>query len=218
MAVHLQQQTTDVADVQQHNDWQVVQSVYAAGGLFRQSIATMQQMYELMGEWQISQGKRMHKGMPLVWMGDQYSSLGMPWHAFRFTILAFVEDTVEDQCWKQERGAWHRLVYNFGLSEAEIREISNDALEFSKASPELAMWPEIVVSAKQLRWPVRYPSAEEAAEYVSPVKCVQFLLKFLGNDAGLGVASGDTLSYLAASLCSALPGVKKYKKQIKNNK
>ena len=198
----------EVSDPSQHREWEVVQGVYAGLGLFRQSVATMRQMYDLMGAHQIARGSRLHKGMPLVWIADNFNRMGMPWHSFRFTLLAFIEDVIEDGAWNPGKGAWHRLVYSFGVTKGEIESMTKDILAFCDKYKELAPWPELVLAGTHSAWPLRHPAGAEGPEYIPATKSIEFLRKFIGKDVELGLASGDVLNWIAAGLCSALPGAR----------
>lgn len=59
-----------------------------------EGIAILAALYRQMLTGQLAVKKRVHKGMPLVWMSDMYAQLGFPALAKRYLMLTLCEDAV----------------------------------------------------------------------------------------------------------------------------
>jgi hypothetical protein len=143
-----------------------------------------------------------HKAIPLVWMSDCYRELGYRLHSKRYLMLTLCEDAIN---WKADippdtTGAYFRLVWKQGLSDADFTKYSRQIWSLYQQYPEYANYPEYLLQELDDSWQVESPSPDEAFQYKISARYVNFLASKLGD------GTGKALELLAEYLLSCMPG------------
>jgi len=184
--------------------WELIGLYYRSQGRWYDAIAIYFAMYYHFLRLQISSGTRVHKGMPLLWLADCYSSLGYATLSKRFLMLTLVEDAITMQGVVDpiKTGSYVRLAWRHGLIDSEIKKYSTKIYDIGIAYPVETMFPEWVLQELDQDWIVEIPSPNEALYYISNMIYVRHLIKGLGDGTGL------TLERLAEYLLGCMPGCK----------
>jgi len=197
--------TEDVADVADSQiGWEWIGRYYMHQKRFHEALAIFNSLYQHMLSGQ-NAGKRIHKGMPLNWIGDCHSSLDRPVHAKRYRMLTLCEDAIRDQGRiDYQGGPYFRLVWYSGLSHELIDRYYGVCERFRCENPADAMFPERVLSELDQEWMVEVPSTHEMGIYCCSGAYIRYLLTKLGTD------SGQSLERLAHYLVGLIPGCRAY--------
>src|SRR6266487_3199075 len=78
-----------------HRTWELFGLYFKNSNRPYEGLAIFWSLYQQMIKAQ-KVGRRIHKGMPLVWMSDCYAELGFPVHAKRYLMLTLVEDALRE--------------------------------------------------------------------------------------------------------------------------
>jgi hypothetical protein len=147
------------------------------------------------------QGRRVHKGMPLIWMSDCFRDLRCPLHEKRYRMLTLCEDAIQSkgEISPESTGSYHRLVWT-GLREPEFRRYARRFFELAEADPKAGMFLEALLEMVDDDWLTVIPSAEEAFLYFASKGYVRHLMN------QLGASGGKALETLTDYLMSCMPG------------
>jgi hypothetical protein len=153
--------------------------------------------------------RRVHKGMPLLWVSEAFYQMGYPVHAKRYLMLALCEDALRGngEVAPETTGAYFRLVWRHGLSDRELRRYASAFWSHSKAVAQAALYPEALLQRVDDRWLTEVPSAAEAFFYVADGQYVNCLISQLGE------SGGHALEWLADYLLSCMPGCRTKRRQ-----
>jgi len=185
--------------------WELLGSFYMQHQRYHDSIAIYASMYEHMLLHERETNNRVHKGMPLVWMGDCHARLAHNVHAKRYLMLTLCEDAIRDKGEiNSQGGPYFRLVWHFGLSPELFARYSKQCFDFFRKHPRQAMFPERVLVELDQEWMVEVPSLMELNTFYCNHVYVSHLLSKLGSDMG------KSLEYLGHYLLSLIPGCRAY--------
>ena len=178
--------------------WELAGLVHLNTGRVHEALAIFWSMYQHMLLAQ-SGGHYVHKGLPLVWIGDCFRALGFPVHAKRYHMLTLCEDALrgEGMVSAQETGIYFRLAWG-RLPDAELQRYAKLFHQLGRESPEDKLFPEALLQRVDQRWLTEFPSASEASSYWTNPPYIQNLL---GKEK-----SGKKLELLAEYLMSCMPG------------
>jgi hypothetical protein len=181
--------------------WELVTVFYLQRGRFHESLGLLWGLYETMLTSQTF-GTRVHKGMPLVRLGDCFASLGYAVHAKRYMMLTLCEDALRDggSVPPETTGTYFRMVWSYGMSHAELERYAKAAHDFANKNATVAFFPEAILQNLDDGWLSEMPSAAEASLYRVNKFYAEHLL------AELGTSKGEALEHLAHYLMSCIPG------------
>lgn len=181
--------------------WELAGLLFLNSGRVHEALAIFSGLYQQMVAAQ-NLSTRVHKGMPLVWIGDCFGRLGFPVHAKRYLMLTLCEDALRESgdVSPNTTGVYFRLVWGHGLPDAELRRYARQFFELAQALPGDAMYPEALLQRVDDAWLTELPSPEEASSYRVNPRYVRHLL------AQLGGGTGEALEALAEYLMSCMPG------------
>jgi hypothetical protein len=174
-----------------------------------EALAVFWALYEHMLRAQTAD-KRIHKGMPLVFISDCFLQLEYPVHAKRYLMLALCEDALQEkgEIFPGKHGVYFRLVWQHGLADAEVRRYARLAYDSAtKMAPEARLFPEAVLQSLDDDWLIEVPSLGEASGYRISTIYARYLLDRLGD------GTGQALESLAAYLMSCMPGCRVRRRQ-----
>jgi hypothetical protein len=190
-----------VASPPEDRAWELAGLFFLNSGRVHEALSIFWELYQQMLKAQ-SGSRRIHKGMPLVWISDCFKRLGFPVHAKRYLMLTLCEDALREngEVSPNTTGTYFRLVWGQGLPEAELRRYAQQFFELAQASPEDAIYPEALLQRVDDSWLTELPSPDEASSYRVNPSYVQYRL------AQLGRGTGEALELLAEYLMSCMPG------------
>jgi len=189
--------------------WEQVGYYYKIQGRLHEAISIYNSLYSHMMLDQQEAGRQVHKGMPLVWMSDCYSGLGYRVHAKRYLMLTLCEDAIMHAGKiDYDGGPYFRLLWYYGLSHEAINRYTAKCWDFFEQKPDVARYPERVLTELDQEWMMEVPSIHEAPVFHCNRLYVRFLLSRLGSDGG------RSLEFLAHYLMSLIPGCRAYLRRI----
>jgi hypothetical protein len=146
-------------------------------------------------------GSRVHKGTPLVRIGDCYGYLGYRVHALRYLMLTLCEDAVQDKgtISAKTAGVYFRLILG-GVTDGKMQEYAQQVFKRAGDFLDEALFPEALLQSLDDDWLTTLPSEAEALVYRINPKYVEHLLSKLGDK------TGETLEKLAKYLMSCMAG------------
>jgi hypothetical protein len=175
-------------------------------------------IYEALGVfWELYQhmlraqtdAKRIHKGMPLCWIGECFTRLDFPVHAKRYLMLTWCEDAISQRgsVSPETTGAYFRLAWGYGLPDEELRRYATRFFDLSEEMPTEAIFPEALLQRADDAWLTELPSGREASAYRINPQYPHHLL------AQLGGGTGEALELLSEYLMSCMPGCRTRRRQ-----
>ena len=172
------------------------------------AIAIYRSMYMHFLKYQVRTGRRVNKGMPLVWIAECYAKVKAQSLAKRYLMLTLVEDaiTLGGIVDPKKTGSYFRLAQQYGLSDMEIKKYAKEAFVLSTNSPREALFPEFILQDFDKDWMVEIPSASDSGMYVANALYVEHLSRKLKE------RSGRALENLADYLMSCIPGCRTSKR------
>ncbi|NLE58052.1 MAG: hypothetical protein GX616_06815 [Planctomycetes bacterium] len=181
--------------------WELSGLFFKAQNRFYESLSVFSGLYDQMLRGQRQADKRVHKGMPLVWISDLFRIIGWLVHAKRHLMLTLCEDAIADKgVIKPEGGVYFRAVWLYGLPEAKLVEYGQKAYDISQTDDVLGRYPEWVLQELDREWITELPSPAEALAFTANHQYMQHLTDQLGD------GSGKTLELLADYIVSCMPG------------
>lgn len=187
--------------------WELAGLLHLNEGRLHEALAIFWSLYQHMLAAQ-DDGRRVHKGMPLVWISDCFQHLRCPVHSKRYLLLTLCEDAIrgEGTIPPDSTGAYFRLVWQ-GLPDREFHRYSQRFWALARELPQAAMFPEALLQRVDDAWLTEIPSAAEAFTYRANERYVNWLLGPLGD------GGGETLELLAQYLLSCMPGCRTRRRQ-----
>jgi hypothetical protein len=184
--------------------WEWVGQYYMRQNRLHEALAIFNSLYQHMLCGQQA-GQRIHKGMPLIWIGDCHSGLGRPVHAKRYFMLTLCEDAIRDKGRIDfQGGPYFRLVWHWGLSHELVERYYAVCEQFRCEHPDQAAFPERALSELDQEWMIEVPSTKEAGIYYCSGGYARHLLSKLGTDGG------HSLERMAHYLVGLIPGCRAY--------
>src|SRR3989441_1599480 len=165
--------------------WQVAGLFLVRGGRAYDGIAVFEALYEMLLERQVTNGARIHKGMPLVWIRDAHVNLDHTALAQRFIMLTLIEDAIysNGEIDPYTTGSYFRLVWYHGMSDKQFRQYARDSADFARSNELATRYPERVLQELDQLWMTAFPSTAEALLYPANRRYVAELLKMAGGFA-----------------------------------
>jgi hypothetical protein len=196
---------SDVATVTDSQvGWEWVGHYYMYQNRLHEALSIFNSLYQHMLGGQQA-GQRIHKGMPLLWIGDCHLGLGRPVHAKRYCMLTLCEDAIRDQGKIDfQGGPYFRLVWRMGLSHDHVERYYAVCEQYRRKHPDEARFPERVLSELDQEWMIEVPSTQEAGIYCCSGAYARYLLSKIGTD------SGKSLERMAHYLVGLIPGCRAY--------
>jgi hypothetical protein len=147
-------------------------------------------------------GKRIHKGLPLVWIYECYLMMGFVTLAKRYLMLTLIEDAIREngELLSETGGVYFRFVWRHGLADSELQRYAKEAYNQFVKHPVESLFPEWILQELDNNWMTEFPIAQEAAVYSVNPRYVKHLIEKLGD------TSGATLERLAEYILSCMPG------------
>lgn len=147
-------------------------------------------------------GKRIHKGLPLVWIYECYFLMGFMALAKRYLMLTLIEDAIreEGKILSEAGGVYFRLVWKHGLSDSELQRYAKEAYSIYLKHPKESFFPEWILQDLDKNWMTEFPILQEAAVYSANSLYIKHLIDQLGD------RSGTILERLADYLLLCIPG------------
>jgi hypothetical protein len=173
-----------------------------------EAIAIFWSLYQQMLAAQVD-GPYVHKGLPLVYIGDCFGHLGFPVHAKRYLMLTLCEDALREKgvVSPEKTGIYFRLAWGQGLPDAELRRYAAEFYQLANRFPREALYPEALLQRVDQGWVTELPSAKEALSYWVNPRYVGHLMDQLGD------GTGRALEILAEYLMSCMPGCRTLRRQ-----
>ena len=184
--------------------WENIGLFYRHQNRWYDAIAIYLSMYYHLLRLQESTRKRVHKGMPLLWLAESYYFLGFATLSKRYLMLTLVEDAItwEGNVDPLKTGSYFRLAWRHGLTDNEIKKYSQKIHEIAETSLSESLFPEWVLQEMDQDWVVEIPAPNEALHYKSNELYIKHLIDRLGEP------TGKTLEKLTEYLLSCMPGCK----------
>jgi len=181
--------------------WELAGLYFLKSGRVPEALGIFWGLYQQMLKAQHG-SKRVHKGMPLVWISDCFGQLRFPVYTKRYLMLTLCEDALRERgtVSPDTTGIYFRLVWGGGLTDGELKRYASHFYESAKKSPKEAIFPEALLQRTDNRWLTELPSPIEASSYWINSVYVQRLLTQLGR------GRGEALELLAEYLMSCMPG------------
>jgi hypothetical protein len=182
--------------------WELIGLYYRANAHFFDAVAIYLSMYDHFLKYQLRGKKRVHKGMPLVWVADCYFFLGYISLSKRFLMLTLLEDAIErnGDIDPIETGSYFRLAWRHGMTTKEINNYATQAYKIAVQNPDKAIFPEWILQELDQNWQVEKPTPIEASLFISNHIYINFLISNLGEE------SGEVLERLSEYILSCMPG------------
>ena len=198
-----------IADTKAQRCWEIIGNFYKNQGRFHDAISIYFSLYD---QYLVAQEKtktRAHKGTPLVWISDCYSALRSPVLAKRYLMLTLCEDAIREsgRVSPNTTGIYFRLVWG-GLPDLELQRYAKAIYKLSKNNPDDSMFPEWIIQELDQHWMTEFPSAQEAALYITNTRYIKHMLSKLGD------GSGKNLERLSGYILSCMPGCRTTLRQL----
>src|SRR5215813_10407504 len=146
-------------------------------------------LYRHMLEAQEKLGERVHKGMPLLWVGECFALSEYTVLRKRYLMLALCEDgiTGEGVVAPESTGVYFRLVWRLGMPDAVLKRYGEKCYQLATQDPIEGQYPEWVLQKLDQDWMTEFPSPAEANVYVANAFYVKSLLSKLGSTEGVAL-------------------------------
>ena len=193
-----------------HNIWETCGYFYLVYGRFYEAIAVFQSLYNHLLDYQQSTKARAHKGSPLVFLSDCHARLDHPVVARRYLMLGLCEDAIKERglVEPEKTGVYFRAVWNFGLSEEQVKHFTSLSWKLFQKNREAGAFPEWLLQELDQanresgvqEWATEYPAPSESSVYPINRHYLNWLLNKTGDKGG------RYLERTAHYLLSAMPG------------
>ncbi len=159
-------------------------------------------LYHHLLDAQEQSGERLHKGMPLLWIGECYDSNGYSALRKRYLMLALCEDAITGRgtVEPESTGVYFRLVWRLGMDDALLRRYAAEAYSLATEHSAEGRYPEWVLQNLDQDWLTELPTPAEANVYIANTHYVKNLLSQLGR------SEGTALEELAEYTMVCMPG------------
>jgi hypothetical protein len=181
--------------------WELAGLYYLNRGRPYEALPLFTALYDHMLAGQ-GNGRRVHKGMPLVWICECYLMMGFAALPKRYLMLTLCEDAISEKgkVSAETGGIYFRLVWRHGLADSELKRYAAQAYELFVKYPTESLFPEWLLQELDNNWMTEFPVSQEAAVYSANPRYVKYLVNRLGD------VSGATLERLADDILSCMPG------------
>lgn len=190
----------------EQRSWELLGLFYFYQGHFYEALPIFKKLYYQMLTAQQKNNNWVHKGMPLVWISDCYSSIGFRSLAKRYLMLTLCEDAIREEgnIATETGGVYFRLVWNFGLPDAEVKKYANKIYKLRADNIMDSRFPEWILQQLDQNWIAEFPKLNEALIYDTNSLYIKQLISKLGEPTGI------ILEKLSGYLLSCMPGCRTY--------
>ena len=131
-------------DAEAQRCWEIIGNFYKNQNRLYEATSIYISLYNQLLDYQEKTKKRVHKGVPLVWISDCYYAMGFPVLAKRCLMLALCENAIHEKgvVPVETTGTYWRLVYRHGLLDTEISRYAAKAYKLSEENEEITFFPE----------------------------------------------------------------------------
>jgi hypothetical protein len=187
---------------EQHRMWELIGVSLLHEGRVYESIQVFSSLYRYLLTAQSALNKRLHKGVPLVWIHECYKRLHYPVHAKRYLMLTFCEDVItsKGKIDPNNSGVYFRLVWLSGLPNKEFNRYQDIIYAKYNKSSIYCPYPEWILQDLDNDWMIEIPSLQEAQHYITNTEYINHLYKSFGS------GSGDELERVADYVLSCVAG------------
>jgi len=194
----------DVANHEIQRCWELIGNYFKNQYRYHDAQSIYLSLYDHLLFSQEFSGNRLHKGTPLVWIGECFSQLHFPVHAKRYVMLSLCEDSTETEgnIPLEKVGSFWRLVYRHGLSKNEFQRYSKQIYGLYKNDTLKSQYPEWILQQLDSKWMVEVPAPVEGGYYIANSRYIKSLLSQLGE------GTGQILEFLAGYILSCMAGCK----------
>ncbi len=182
--------------------WELAGVFYLNQGRPYEAIPIFLALYDHMLVGQRLGKRRIHKGLPLVWIYECYFMMGFVSLAKRYLMLTLIEDAIRDKgkISSETGGVYFRFVWKHGLAVSELQRYAKEAYSMYVKNPKEGLFPEWILQDLDKNWVTEFPILQEAAVYSANSIYMKHLIDQLGD------RSGKTMERLADYLLSCMPG------------
>ncbi len=169
--------------------WQCIGLKLSFENRTHESIEIFFTLYKKMLRWQIKSRQWTHKGMPLVWISDNFKKIGYHTMAKRFAMLTLIEDSIRDhqddeKLNIQSGGIYFRLRHHYGMSHTNILRYSKEYFTTFNITNPYTFFPEYILLESDRQWITEYPNNEEFSYYLINSEYLEFLKAQTGDQTG----------------------------------
>jgi hypothetical protein len=164
--------------------WHLCGQFYFTLHRYNEALGVISAMYDQMLLYQQQTDTRIHKGWPLIRMGECHSNLNHPVLAKRYFMLTACEDAIKDdgQILPDQTGIYFRLIWERGFSHRLLSHYAREVWQVSQRFPVESRFPEWIVQELSQDWMIEFPSMEETGLYFVTIPYVKWLLDRLGSE------------------------------------
>lgn len=191
-----------VGDTKQRRVWMFFATSLAGSGRFSEALQVFESLYEHLLAHQEATKKYIEKTIPLVWMSECHERLNHPVHAKRYVMLTLCDEAIgnEGGVFVERSGCYTRLVWHFGLADAEYRRYSKEFWDLHQMDRWQSRFPEWCLQRVDQQWMTEVPSATEVNLYKMSRPYARCLLDQTQDKAG------EAFEHLAQYLVGTMPG------------
>ncbi|MBI4623463.1 MAG: hypothetical protein HY736_09640 [Verrucomicrobia bacterium] len=193
--------------------WELAGLYYRNRGRPHEAVRIFLLLYEHQLKSQAHAG-RVHKGTPLLWIGDCYELMGFAALRMRFWMLTLCDEavTVKGKVNPEKSGIYFRLVWRAGLPDSELKRYVGEAYAWYCAHKDEGLFPERILQELDKKWMVESPTPAETFVFTSSPLYVRALReKFGGGD-------GQAMELVCDYLLSCIPGCRTSRRVRGKNK
>lgn len=146
--------------------------------------------------------KYIHKGMPLLWIGECFGDVNFSVLRKRYLMLALCEDSIRGQgsISPNDTGVYFRLVWRIGMDDSALQSYAKRCYELFKENQIEGRNPEWILQNLDQEWMTEFPTPAESNLYIAHPVYARMLLNKIGT------SSGKALEELAEYLMRCMPG------------
>src|SRR3972149_3028966 len=121
-------------------------------------------LYQHMLTAQEKSGKRVHKGLPLLWAGECFAKAEYAVLRKRYLMLALYEDAITGKgvVAPGSTGVYFRLVWRLGRVDAALKGYAEECNRLATQDANEAQYPEWALQHLDQDWLTEFPSPVEA--------------------------------------------------------
>ena len=168
--------------------WLHLSNFYRAGDRPHEALTVLHAYYDYLLRVQQTQARRIHKGSPLVSIGQCYHDLRFPALAKRYLMLALMEDVIQSDGKEidlRRNGCYFRLVWHLGLPHEEFARYIDEARKQQEVYEKAGWFPEALLLELDAEWMTEAPSPEELYKCPVTLAYVDHLRQSIGDTNGL---------------------------------
>lgn len=191
-----------VGDTEQRRVWIFFARFLGMQRRLDEELQIFECLYEQLLTHQEETRKQIEKTIPLVHMSRCHEELNHPVHAKRYVMLTLCDEAIGHKggVFVERSGCYTRLVWHFGLADAEYRRYSKEFWKLHQKERWQSRFPEWCLQRVDQHWMTEVPSATEVGLYKISRPYARWLLDQTQDK------EGKTLEHLAQYLVGTMPG------------